>query len=377
MANSNFPPLSPARLWLTRLAVITVFITAIVVALGAWTRLADAGLGCPDWPTCYGSITVPLSEQAIARAHELYPDQPFVAAKAWPEMIHRHFAKTIGLLCIAMAGLAIYAARREKDVPVKHAVFLLLLVCLQGAFGAWTVTMKLFPPVVTGHLLFGFATFTTMFLLALRLSPFLRSSGDVAARKLLPLAVLALLVLVLQIALGGWTASNYAATVCIELPVCQAGWEQWLDFPEAFAIHTYEGTTFEFAPHLEAAAKLTIHVSHRIGAMVTTAVLLLLALLLLARGAGRYRRFAWSLLLVLALQVGLGLSNIVFHLPLAVAVAHNVAALLLLQVLVALTFSLRQERAPQIAKAAVRQPRPQFQSQRGRRQTPRPERKKS
>lgn len=338
--------LSPARLWLTRLAVITVLITAVVVALGAWTRLSDAGLGCPDWPTCYGSITVPLSETAIARAQELYPEQPFIAAKAWPEMIHRHFAKTIGLLCILMAGFAIYAARREKEVPVKHAVFLLLLVCLQGAFGAWTVTMKLFPPVVTGHLLFGFATFTTMFLLALRLSPFLRSTGNVAARGLLPLTVLALLVLVLQIALGGWTASNYAATVCLELPVCQDGWTQWLDFYEAFAIHTYAGTTFEFAPHLDAAAKLTIHVSHRLGAMLTAAILLLLVLFLLARGAGRYRRFAWLLLLVLSVQVGLGVSNIVFHLPLAVAVAHNVVALLLLQVLVALTFSLSQERKP-------------------------------
>ncbi|MGH8493792.1 MAG: COX15/CtaA family protein [Moraxellaceae bacterium] len=371
MANSNFPALSPARLWLTRLAVITVLITAVVVALGAWTRLSDAGLGCPDWPTCYGSITVPLSEQAIARAHELYPDQPFVAAKAWPEMIHRHFAKTIGVLCIAMACFAVFAARREKDVPVKHAVFLLLLVCLQGAFGAWTVTMKLFPPVVTGHLLFGFATFTTMFLLALRLSPFLRSSGNLAARKLLPLAVLALLVLVLQIALGGWTASNYAATVCLELPVCQDGWIQWLDFSDAFAIHTYEGTTFEFAPHLDAAAKLTIHVSHRLGAMVTTGVLLLLALLLLTRGADRYHRFAWALLLMLALQVGLGVSNIVFHLPLAVAVAHNVVALLLLQVLVALIFSLSQEKAPPVVNATVRHP------QRGRRQPSRPERKKS
>lgn len=369
--------LSPARLWLTRLAVITVLTTAIVVALGAWTRLSDAGLGCPDWPTCYGSITVPLSEQAIARAHALYPDQPLVAAKAWPEMIHRHFAKAIGLLCIAMAGLAIYAARREKGVPVKHTVFLLLLVCLQGAFGAWTVTMKLFPPVVTGHLLFGFATFTTMFLLALRFSPFLRSSGNMAARQLLPLTVLALFVLVLQIALGGWTASNYAATVCVELPICQAGWQQWLNFPDAFAIHTYEGTTFEFAPHLDVAAKLTIHVSHRIGAIVTTAILLLLVLMLLARGAGRYRRFAWVLLLVLAVQVALGVSNIVLHLPLSVAVAHNVVALLLLQVLVALIFSLSQERAPQIAKALAHQARSSSRPQRGRRQPSRPERKKS
>ncbi len=354
-------PISSSRLWLTRLAVITLLVTATVVALGAWTRLEDAGLGCPDWPTCYGSITVPLSEKAIARAQELYPDQPFLAAKAWPEMIHRHFAKTIGLLCIAMAGIALWAARREPGLPVKHAVFLLLLVCLQGAFGAWTVTMKLFPPVVTGHLLFGFATFTTMLLLVLRLSPFLRSSGNVAVRCLLPLTVIAVIVLALQIALGGWTASNYAATICTGLPVCQDGWTQVLDVREAFTIHTYAGTTYEFAPHLDAAAKVTIHVAHRIGAMVTTVVLLLLAVLLWRQPSLRYRRFATWLFAVLLLQVALGVSNVVFHLPLAVAVAHNFVALLLLQVLVALTFSLTGETAPsQVrtdARAAHRRPR--------------------
>lgn len=340
MANS----LSTARLWLTRLAVIGVVITATVVALGAWTRLEDAGLGCPDWPTCYGSITVPLSEQAIARAQALYPDQPLVAAKAWPEMIHRHFAKTIGLLCVLMAGIALWASRREKDIPVRHAVLLLFMVCLQGAFGAWTVTMKLFPPVVTGHLLFGFATFTTLFLLALRLSPFLRNSGNRAVAALLPLTVVAAFVLVAQIALGGWTASNYAATVCTSLPVCQDGWMQVLNVPEAFAIHTYAGTTYEFAPHLAPDAKITIHVAHRIGAMLTTTILVLLAVLLWVRaGDERYRQFARVLGLVLLVQVVLGISNVVFHLPLAVAVAHNVIALLLLQVLVALIYSLWQE----------------------------------
>lgn len=344
MANSY----SFARLWLTRLAVIGVLIAGTVVALGAWTRLEDAGLGCPDWPTCYGSITVPLSEQAIARAHELYPDQPLVASKAWPEMIHRHFAKTIGLLCILMAFFAVLGYRRgEKDLPVKHAVFLLLLVCLQGAFGAWTVTMKLFPPVVTGHLLFGFATFTTLVLLVLRLSPFLRASGNAAVRGLLPVALLALVALVAQIALGGWTASNYAATMCTGLPVCQAGWQDVLNFPEAFSIHTYAGTSYEFAPHLDAAAKLTIHVAHRLGAFVATGALLLVVLLLLARGgAGRYRRFAGAIAGVLAVQVALGVSNVVFHLPLPVAVAHNLVALVLLQVLVALVYSLVQERKP-------------------------------
>lgn len=338
-------PISTARLWLTRLAVISVLITAIVVALGAWTRLEDAGLGCPDWPTCYGSITVPLSEQAIQHGQALYPDSPFSAEKAWPEMIHRHFAKTIGLLCIIMAGLALWAARREKDIPVGHAVFLLFMVCLQGAFGAWTVTMKLFPPVVTGHLLFGFATFTTIVLLVVRLSPFLRNSANAGARSLLPLAVLALLVLVGQIALGGWTASNYAATVCTELPVCQGGWQQVLDFPEAFAIHTYAGTTYEFAPHLGPAEKITIHVAHRIGAWVTTALLTVTALMMWVRAGGeRYRRFAIFLGGILLAQVLLGVSNVVFQLPLAVAVAHNVVALALLQVMVLLVFSLYGEK---------------------------------
>lgn len=342
MANSY----SFCRLWLTRLAVISVVITATVVALGAWTRLKDAGLGCPDWPTCYGSITVPLSEQAIVRAQELYPDQPLVAEKAWPEMIHRHFAKGIGLLCILMAGFAITGARKEKDIPVKHAVFLLLLVCLQGAFGAWTVTMKLFPPVVTGHLLFGFATFTTLLLLVLRLSPFLRASGNRAAEGLLPLAVLATAVLVLQIALGGWTASNYAATMCTGLPICQDGWSDLLNFRDAFSFHTYAGTTYEFAPHLDTAAKLTIHVAHRIGAIVATVVLLwLIAMLWLRAGdSRRYRNFAGTLTAMLLLQLALGVSNVIFHLPLAVAVAHNFVALVLLQVLVALLFSLVQER---------------------------------
>ncbi|MDF2446150.1 MAG: heme synthase [Moraxellaceae bacterium] len=341
MANSY----SFARLWLTRLAVIGVLVTATVVALGAWTRLEDAGLGCPDWPGCYGSITVPLSETAIERAALLYPDQPLVAEKAWPEMIHRHFAKTIGLICIFIAGFAFAAARREKNIPVKHAVFLLALVCLQGAFGAWTVTMKLFPPVVTGHLLLGFLTFTTLLLLVVRLSPFLRASGNRAVASLLPMAVFATAVLVAQIALGGWTASNYAATMCTDLPICQDGWIQQMDWREAFTIHTYAGTTYEFAPHLEWEAKRTIHVAHRIGAIVATVVLALLALLVWVKGAApRYRRFAVILTLVLVAQVSLGVANVIFHLPLAVAVAHNFVALVLLQVLATLTFSLVQER---------------------------------
>lgn len=338
MANS-------ARVWLTRLAIFAVLLAFVVVMLGAWTRLSDAGLGCPDWPTCYGSITVPLSDAAIARAHELYPDQPFVAAKAWPEMIHRHFAKAIGFVCLLLMLVALKGRRQDPEMPVKHAVFLFLLVCLQGAFGAWTVTMKLFPPVVTGHLLLGFTTLTLLFLLALRSSRAFAPTHARGAVALWPLALIAIVILALQIALGGWTASNYAATVCTGLPICQAGWQQVLNFPEAFAMHTYAGTTYEFAPHLDPAAKVTIHVAHRIGAMLTTLTLLAFAALLWRLGLARYRGFALAILAVLAVQIGLGVSNIIFHLPLAVAVAHNVVALVLMQLLVAAAFSLYRERA--------------------------------
>lgn len=342
-----------ARRWLKRLAVLGVVLVLVVVTLGAWTRLRDAGLGCPDWPTCYGSITVPLSEAAIQRAHALYPDQPFVAAKAWPEMIHRHFAKAVGLLCLILLVLAWRGCRHDKALPVGHILFLFLLVCLQGAFGAWTVTMKLFPPVVTGHLLLGFLTLTTLTVLVLRLWDAFPASGDRRAPAVLPLAVAATGILVVQIALGGWTASNYAATVCTGLPVCQPGWSQMLDFPGAFRLSGHAVESYEYAPHLEPGAKLAIHVLHRFGAMLTAAVLALLALLLWWRASSRrYRGFAVAIFLVLLVQLTLGVSNVVLQLPLPVAVAHNVVAALLLQLLVALVFSLYRETVTGIGERA-------------------------
>jgi cytochrome c oxidase assembly protein subunit 15 len=290
-------------------------------------------------------LTVPTHAQDVVRANALYPGQPVEAAKAWPETIHRYFASSIGLLIVIMAVIA-WRGRGEPGMPAGQALFMVGLVCLQGAFGAWTVTMKLFPPVVTTHLLLGFTTFTLLTLLALRAGNFLPPAGDAAARRLLPLAVAALAVLVLQIALGGWTASNYAATVCTGLPVCQAGWTGVLNFHDAFRLGGYDAGSYQYAPHLAADAKVTIHVMHRFGAMLATAVILALALLLARRATTpRYRRFAGLLGLVLAVQVTLGVSNVVFHLPLAVAVAHNAVAALLLQVLVALLFSLTRERA--------------------------------
>lgn len=336
MAESRRAPL----IALGRLALVIIL---IVIALGAWTRLRDAGLGCPDWPTCYGHLTVPSTPEALARAGAEFPGQVVVPHKAWPETIHRYFASSIGLLILLIAGLS-WRLRSQPGMPWRHALALLALVCLQGAFGALTVTEKLYPPVVTGHLLFGFATLTLLWLWYLRLTQAFLSCGDRGAAKVRGLALLAALMLAVQILLGGWTASNYAASICSELPVCQAGWQGQLDFAEAFRLFRPDDRSFEYAPHLSAAAKLSIHVLHRFGAMITSAMLLLLAWQLWRQARSpRYRRFAVLIVAGLLVQVLLGVINVVAHLPLANAVAHNVWAAILLQLLVTLVYALRRE----------------------------------
>ncbi len=328
-----------------RWARFALVLTLMVIMLGAWTRLRDAGLGCPDWPTCYGHLSVPSTPEALARAHELYPHQEVVARKAWPETIHRYFASSIGLVILILAVWMILR-RREPGMPWRHGLLLLALVCLQGAFGAFTVTEKLYPPVVTGHLLIGFSTLTALFLLYLRLSGAFRRTGDWRVADLQRWVHAAIAIVVLQIVLGGWTASNYAAAVCTELPVCQAGWQQAWAPGEAFRLFRPEDRSYEFAPHLGAAAKITIHASHRMGAMLVVFMLLVLAArLYLKAQSRRYRRFAVVLVLALLVQVGLGVVNVTAQLPLWNAVVHNVWAAILLQILVALAFAMRRERS--------------------------------
>ena len=332
------------RRTLVRISQMALLLTLTVILLGAWTRLRDAGLGCPDWPTCYGHLTVPSTPESLARASELFPGQQVVPAKAWPETIHRYFASSIGLVILLLAGWMFWR-RREAEMPWRHGVFLLALVCLQGAFGALTVTEQLYPPVVTGHLLLGFSTLTVLFLLHLRLRRAFPRTGDWRMARFTRLAMLALAVVVLQIVLGGWTASNYAATVCTDLPICQPGWPQLLQWREAFSLTHVNDASYEFAPHLSAAAKVTIHVAHRFGAMLVIVTLLLLAVQLARHAqAIRYRLFACGIVLALLLQVLLGLANVSFQLPLWNAVAHNVWASVLLQILVALIYALKKEK---------------------------------
>lgn len=337
MASSTYPRLYRA----VRFAVV---LTLIVIMLGAWTRLRDAGLGCPDWPTCYGHLTVPSTPDSLARAEVLYPGMQVEPDKAWPETIHRYFAASIGLVILLLAG-AMYRRRQHANMPWRHALALLVLVCVQGAFGALTVTEKLYPPVVTLHLLFGFSTLTGLFWLLLRLRRAFPPTGDRGVARVQGLLALTMAALVVQIILGGWTASNYAATVCTELPICQAGWQQAWTPAEAFSVFHDNDQSYEFAPHLGAAEKITIHATHRLGAMVVTALFLMLMVQLLrCSQASRYRWFVLALGIGLTVQITLGVSNVVAGLPLWNAVAHNVWAAILIQLLVALAYAIHREK---------------------------------
>ena len=312
-----------------RLALFATALALLVVLLGAYTRLTHAGLGCPDWPGCYGFIGVPQSAEQLAHAEQHYPQAPVEAHKGWNEMVHRYAAGTLGLL-IALLATRAWTHRRHPGQPLKLPLFLLVVVFAQAAFGMWTVTLKLWPQVVTGHLLGGFATLSLLFLLTLRLSGVLPAL--IVPRRLQYWATAGLVLVIGQIALGGWVSSNYAAVACIDLPTCHGEWWPAADFANGFHLTQHIGPNY-LGGQLDSDARTAIHLTHRLGALVVTVALLGLAWQLKAVGM---TRLAGLLLVALAVQIGLGLSNVYFHLPLPVAVAHNAggAALLLTLVLV-------------------------------------------
>ncbi|AMR65264.1 COX15/CtaA family protein [Aquipseudomonas alcaligenes] len=318
-----------------RLALFATALAVVVVLLGAYTRLTHAGLGCPDWPGCYGFIGVPMSEHKQAVAEARFPEAPVEVEKGWNEMVHRYFAGSLGLVIL---GLAVQALRRrgQDGQPLKLPLLLLGVVIAQAAFGMWTVTLQLWPQVVTAHLLGGFATLSLLFLLCLRLSVALPVLSAVS-RRLRALAGLALLLAVGQIALGGWVSSNYAAVACVDLPTCHGEWWPAMDFANGFHLTQHIGPNY-LGGQLDSDARTAIHMTHRLGALVLSLVLLLLAWRLRAAGLAR---LSGLLLLALAVQVSLGVSNVLLHLPLAVAVAHNAGGAALLLVLVLINYRLR------------------------------------
>lgn len=311
-----------------RVNLACLVLAFVVITVGAFVRLSDAGLGCPDWPGCYGHLTVP-EHSASADVH--YPDRPLEQGKAWKEMVHRYLAGTFGLLILAMLLFAWVQRERpgqQKVLPVA----LLGLVVFQAMLGMWTVTLLLKPLIVTSHLLGGMSLLALLLLSLLRQGNHFsgwQTGGHVAFVR--ALAGLALLVLVVQIFLGAWTSSNYAALACTDFPTCHGQWWPQTDFKDAFVLWRGLGINYEYGV-LDSVPRATIHMTHRLGALITTGVLLALAAALFALGrrARGWPVLAFALLLALALQVTLGITVVLAHLPLPVAVAHNGGAALLL-----------------------------------------------
>ncbi|MCB1802540.1 MAG: COX15/CtaA family protein, partial [Gammaproteobacteria bacterium] len=319
-----------------RFIIFACLLAFAVILLGAYTRLADAGLGCPDWPGCYGHLTVP--ESAAHVTDKSYLEQrPLEVAKGWKEMVHRYFAGTLGLVILVITLWSYIRRRSDPDQPVGLPTFLLALVIFQAALGMWTVTLLLKPVVVMGHLLGGFATFGLLVLLALRAAP---RQPPIVRNDWKAAGMLGIVILVAQIALGGWTSSNYAALACVDFPTCHGSWWPEMDFDEAFVLWRGLGVNYEYGV-LEHPARTAIHVTHRIGAVV---VLLYLGWLALGvwRSKPALSRAAMLVGVLLLVQVSLGIGNVLLHLPLGVATAHNGVAALLLASLIYLNYRLWQ-----------------------------------
>ena len=319
-----------------KLTLIATIFALLVIALGAYTRLVHAGLGCPDWPTCYGHLWAPQSLNEISDANTSFPDAPVDLAKTWPEMTHRYLATSLGLLCLIIAGMSLFNAR-QRVFPFKHSLGLVFAVILQGMFGMWTVTLKLWPQVVTLHLIGGFSTFSLLLLLYLRLN-----AGPALLRVnpyLRHFSLLLLLVVAMQVMLGGWTTANYAAMACLELPLCDIGALTANDFSQGFNLLQQIGPNY-LGGQLDGGARIAIHAMHRIGAVsVSLLGLLLVGWLYYAR----FKRLAAALMMILLSQVLLGISNVYFHLPLYNAVAHNIGGALLVATLVVINYQLRPQ----------------------------------
>ncbi len=317
-----------ALLWFRRAARFGALLAACVVVLGAWVRLTDAGLGCPDWPGCYG---------------HLYPQTSHQFAKALHEMVHRYFATTLGLI---VAGLLVFALvhRKDRGQPLLPVALLFIVVCVQGALGALTVTLLLTPLIVTAHLLGGLSTLGLLWWLSLDPE---RRGLTAAERSLRKFAVGGFAVLVLQIALGGWTSSNYAAVACPDFPTCQHSWWPHMDYRDAFVLWRGHHIDYEGGV-LANPARVAIHFTHRLGAVVTGLSLIGLGILVVRRSHGT--RLAYAGVLTAAavvLQISIGVATVHWGVPLPLATLHNAGAAFLVISLVTLLRALWPERHAQ------------------------------
>ena len=314
-----------------RIGLFACFLAFFVIVLGAYVRLSDAGLGCPDWPGCYGQITAPDELEEISKARLAYPHLEVHSGKAWKEMIHRYFASTLGFLILLLAFFA-WKYRRDESQQVALPTFLVVLVIFQGLLGMWTVTELVKPTIVTLHLLMGLTTLSLLAWLVLKHArPWSQQLQSLDASRLwVNWARLALFVLVVQIFLGGWTSTNYVALYCADFPTCHGEWWPQTNFAEAFVFFKPSGINYE-GGSLSFDAGTTVHVMHRLGALLSTVVIGGLAILLMLKSSNvLMRRASLVVVFLLVVQVSLGISNVLLHLPIPIAVGHNAMATLLL-----------------------------------------------
>ncbi|PRC93693.1 COX15/CtaA family protein [Solimicrobium silvestre] len=316
-----------------KLVLVTLFLTFDLIMFGGFTRLTDSGLGCPDWPGCYGAANPFISHAAISAAQTAMPEGPVTHFKAWVEMIHRYLAASVGVLIVAQMIIAWIKRKQFEGAPV-YATVLFLFVCLQGAFGMWTVTLKLQPIIVTTHLLLGMGLLVMLAWLAARIETVpIRVAHE--ALKLKWLARAAWLILLIQIALGGWVSTNYAVLACTDYPMCQGALIPPMDFEHGFSLWRELGKTAN-GDYLSFAALTAIHWVHRNFALLVVISSGYVAFR--ARNMMGVSKVAKAIMLVLLVQFCTGLANILFNWPLGIAVLHNGGAALLLGLLTVLNY---------------------------------------
>ncbi|STY30709.1 cytochrome c oxidase assembly protein [Legionella wadsworthii] len=316
-----------------------MLLSLFVVMLGAYTRLTDAGLGCPDWPGCYGQMVLPSAGEKLKSAQTHYPQIPIESRKAWTEMVHRYVAGTLALLIFFIGFYTLRKRLQGNKLPWHWPAVLFILVLFQAALGMWTVTLKLLPVVVMGHLLGGMLIVACLTRFRLQISTLNGQDMD----RWRPWFYAGLFILFLQIALGGWVSSNYAGISCIGFPTCNGVWFPELHFAKGFNLFSPVGANYQGGV-LDHEVRVTIQFIHRLGAIITAAYLLALSLFILIRSRFNYLRSAAAVILCLIIiQFTLGVLNVVYLLPISVAVAHNGVAALLLATLFGTLHFLRKE----------------------------------
>lgn len=322
---------------ISKVLLITVCFALFVVTLGAYTRLTDAGLGCPDWPGCYGHMVLPNKGQSLVEAQNAYPTIPIEQKKAWTEMAHRYAVGFLSILILFIAFYALRAIKHKQPFPRVLPFVLIGLLAFQAALGMWTVTLKLLPVVVMGHLLGGLTILASLWWCYLSLK---KPSSSPQDQQFKPWVILGGIIVFCQIALGGWVSANYAGISCVGFPSCNGKLIPELDMQKAFNVKAPVGNNYQ-GGLLESTPRITIQFVHRIGAMITFSYILLLSLTMIMRGSRTLKILAGVSLTLVMIQFALGVINVVRLLPLSIAVAHNGFAAMLLLSMLALIYYVR------------------------------------